>query len=188
MNWPILRYLWGRILSLEGFMMIPAIIVGLLNREGFRTLGAFLLSALICFVAGLFLSGKKPARENFNAVEGLVFASVIWILVSIFGALPFFISGQVPSFVDALFEATSGFTTTGASVLGDASSLSDSLLFWRSFTLLVGGMGMLVFVLQFFPILALKAYTFYVLSFQALILAKLNHGSAAPFACFTLFT
>ncbi len=151
MNWLMLRYLWGRILSLEALMMFPALIVGLIYGEGLRTLLAFVVSAILCFFCGLLLAGKKPEQQNFHAMEGLAFASVIWIIVSLFGALPFYLSGQVPSFIDALFESTSGFTTTGASVLGDASGLSHAMLFWRSFTLMIGGMGMLVFVLQFIP-------------------------------------
>ncbi len=151
MNWRFLRYLWGRILSLEAFMMIPSILVGLFYHETLKTLGAFIFTAVFCFVVGILLSGKKPKDQNFYALEGLVFASIIWMMLSLFGALPFYISGEVSSFVDALFESTSGFTTTGASVLGEVQNLPHSLLFWRSFTLLIGGMGMLVFVLQFIP-------------------------------------
>jgi trk system potassium uptake protein TrkH len=136
---------------MEGFMMLPSLIVALIYRESFAMIASFVASALICFFVGLFLAGKKPERQDFYALEGLVFASVIWMLLSLFGSLPFLISGYVPSFVDALFEATSGFTTTGASVLGNVENLPHSLLFWRSFTLLIGGMGMLVFVLRFMP-------------------------------------
>ncbi|MDI9497033.1 MAG: TrkH family potassium uptake protein [Bacillota bacterium] len=132
-------------------MMLPSLVVAVIYREGFATMAGFVISALLCFLAGLLLAGRKPEQQNFYALEGLVFASVIWMLLSIFGSLPFLLSGHVHSFIDALFESTSGFTTTGASVLGNVEDLPHSLLFWRSFTLLIGGMGMLVFVLRFMP-------------------------------------
>lgn len=148
MNWLMLRYLWGRILSLEALMMFPALVVGLIYGEELRTLLAFVVSAMLCFFCGLLLAGKKPERQNFHAMEGLAFASVIWIIVSLFGALPFYLSGQVPSFIDALFESfllafgaagTGGFAIPGPHLTQHSSS----------YVQMVMAVGMLIFGMNF---------------------------------------
>ena len=94
---------------------------------------------------------KKPLKEDFHIKEGLILVAGCWALFSIFGALPFFISREIPNYVDALFETVSGFTTTGSTILTDIERLSKSLLFWRSFTHFIGGMGVLVFVVAVLP-------------------------------------
>ena len=100
---------------------------------------------------GLLSSWKKPENKRMTAKDGFVIVALSWILFSFFGALPFVLSGDIPSMVDAFFETSSGFSTTGSSILTDVEALSHSMLFWRSFTHLIGGMGILVFALAVLP-------------------------------------
>ena len=113
---------------------------------------AFLSSALLCILLGTLMTVKKPTTHTFYLKEGCITTALSWIVLSIFGALPFYISGEIPSFTDALFETVSGFTTTGASILSDVEALSHCSLFWRSFTHWIGGMGVLVFLLAIVPL------------------------------------
>ena len=101
--------------------------------------------------AGFLLSRRKPSNTVFYAKEGFLCVSLSWVFLSVFGALPFILSREIPSVTDALFEAISGFTTTGASILPDVEALSHCILFWRSFTHWIGGMGVLVFILAIIP-------------------------------------
>ena len=94
---------------------------------------------------------KKPEKTQIRAKEGFVITALAWIIMSIIGAIPFILSGYIPSFTDAVFETASGFTTTGASILTDLEAIPRCLLFWRSFTHWIGGMGILVFMLIFIP-------------------------------------
>ena len=105
----------------------------------------------LCLVLGQLLTHKKPHNPSFYAKEGFVTTALGWIVMSLFGCLPFLITGEIPSFVDALFETVSGFTTTGASILSDVEALSHCSLIWRSFTHWIGGMGVLVFLLAVLP-------------------------------------
>jgi trk system potassium uptake protein TrkH len=111
----------------------------------------FLGVAIFCLISGLILKIKKP-KKIFYIREGFVTVSLSWIVISFFGSLPFYLSKEIPSFVNALFETVSGFTTTGSSILSDIEGLSHTALFWRSFTHWVGGMGVLVFVLAILPL------------------------------------
>lgn len=152
MNFGMIRFLLGRVVTIVGGMMIPSLVLSLIFKEGWGTSGALLFSALICAAVGLAMSRKKPSNDDFYAREGLVLVALAWLSMSVAGSLPFLLSGSVSSVVDALFESTSGFTTTGASVLRSSLSiLPKSLLFWRSFTVILGGMGMLVFIVQLLP-------------------------------------
>lgn len=152
MNFGMIRFLLGRMLMIVGVMMLPSIVISVLNQEGWGIFGGLLLSVLVCMAVGWFLSRKKTTNEDFFAREGLVLVALAWFSMSVAGALPFLLSGSVNSVVDALFESTSGFTTTGASVLRTSLNiLPRSLLFWRSFTVLLGGMGMLVFIVGLLP-------------------------------------
>lgn len=108
---------------------------------------SFVIVAVCAFFAGRLITGKKPCSTVFYMREGCIVTALSWILISLVGCIPFFISGEIPSFTDALFETISGFTTTGASILGDVEALSHCMLFWRSFTHWLGGMGVLVFLL-----------------------------------------
>lgn len=113
---------------------------------------AFLICAALCLVIGTLLSLKKPKKTTYYAKEGYISVALGWIVMSIMGCLPFVFCGEIPSFVDALFEIISGFTTTGASILPDVEAMSRCMLLWRSFSHWVGGMGVLVFILAILPL------------------------------------
>lgn len=149
MNYAFIRYILGVVLKFEAlFLALPAF-VGLLYNE--KSVTAFLIVICLCLGIGFLFGHKKPDNSVFHALEGFVSVSLSWIVLSFFGALPFWISREIPSFTDALFESISGFTTTGTSILPDVEALSHACLFWRSFTHWIGGMGVLVFILAVFP-------------------------------------
>ncbi len=135
----------------EAGLMIFPLFIGLIYRESLRCIGAFLLVVIALALLGFAACFKKPASMHLYAKEGLAIASLSWLVVSFFGCLPFVLSGEIPSLTDAFFEATSGFSTTGASILTDVESMCRSNLFWRSFTHLIGGMGVLVFAMALLP-------------------------------------
>ena len=149
MNYSIIRYLLGTVLKFESLFLLLPVLVGIFYGE--RSAWSFLIVAFICLTVGILLSFRKPKSDVFYALEGFVSVSLSWVVLSFFGALPFWISREIPSFTDAMFEAVSGFTTTGASILSDVEALSRCCVFWRSFTHWIGGMGVLVFVLAVFP-------------------------------------
>ena len=151
MNKDIVRYITGRILMVVAGLMLFPIGVSLIYREPLRYLLSFLLTAILMVGIGFSFSRTKMNTHKLYAKEGFIIVALSWILVSAFGALPFVFSGDIPSFVDAFFETSSGFTTTGSSILTDVEALSHSMLFWRSFTHLIGGMGVLVFALAVLP-------------------------------------
>lgn len=145
MNSSIIRYILGSVLKIEGVLLLLPCIVAVCYREkvGF----VYLLVAAACLVLGLAMTFRKPKDTVYYLKEGCVATAFSWILLSFFGALPFWISGEIASLTDALFETVSGFTTTGASILDNVEVLSHTALFWRSFTHWIGGMGVLVFLL-----------------------------------------
>lgn len=150
MNYSIIRYIICRVLEFQAlFLMLPAA-VAFFYRE--QAGWAYLAVAAGCFLVGFFGKRKKPASKVFYAREGFVTVSLSWIILSITGALPFWLSKEIPSFTDAMFETISGLTTTGSSILTDVEALSYCNLFWRSFTHWIGGMGVLVFVLAVLPL------------------------------------
>jgi trk system potassium uptake protein TrkH len=147
MNYKMMGRLLGNILMVEAAFMLPSLFIGLYKEENSSVIG-FAASMCIIFLLGLILINVcKGSKKGFKAKEGLVCVSVSWITMSLLGALPFYISGNIPSYLDAVFETVSGFTTTGASILSNVEGLSKSCLYWRSFTHWIGGMGVLVFVL-----------------------------------------
>lgn len=156
LNKRMILFVGGRLLMIEGTLLLLPILIGIWYQESSGVLLAFLETMLAALLVGGMISGKRPENTDFYALEGFVIVALSWMLLSFFGAFPFYLSGEVPSFIDALFESTSGFTTTGASVLGNVENLPRSLLFWRSFTLMLGGMGMLIFVLTILPKLGSK--------------------------------
>ncbi len=150
MNKSIVLYIIGWILVFEAaFMALPSI-VALIYQEksGF----SFLITIGICLTFGIPLIYNKPKNRAFFAKDGFVAVALGWIILSIMGALPFYISGEIPHYIDALFEIVSGFTTTGSSILVDVEALSYCMLFWRSFTHWIGGMGVLVFIMAILPL------------------------------------
>ena len=146
MNRRMVVFILGWILKLEALFLLLPLLVGLLYRE-FTGCLCFLITSAVCGLAGVLIARKKPANTVFYMKEGCAATALGWILLSITGALPFYLSREIPSYTDALFETISGFTTTGASVLPEVESLSYCMLFWRSFTHWLGGMGVLVFLL-----------------------------------------
>lgn len=149
MNYRMTIYLLGQIFKVEAALLMLPLAVSLIYGE--NLLLAFIVPMMILLAFGIPLTLKKPADKRFYAKEGFVVVALSWIFLSAAGALPFYISGEIPSLVDCFFETASGFTTTGASILDDIEALSKGLLFWRSFTHWIGGMGVLVFVLAIFP-------------------------------------
>ncbi|MCR5527322.1 MAG: TrkH family potassium uptake protein [Lachnospiraceae bacterium] len=151
MNYKIVGRINGEILLLEAFFMIPPLLISICDG----TLGvtrAFLESmAIIIFVGGVLMAFTKDAKKKFYAREGLVCVGLAWIVMSVLGCLPFYLSGEIPGYINCLFEIVSGFTTTGASIVPNVELLSRGILYWRSFSHWVGGMGVLVFLLALVP-------------------------------------
>lgn len=141
----------GLILLIEAGLLLIPVIVGLIYHEE-ASVVAFLITICAAAAAGALLLLVKPAANTIYAREGFAITGLSWIMLSLFGCLPFVISGQIPNPVDAFFETVSGFTTTGASILTDIEALDKSMLFWRSFTHWVGGMGILVFGMIIIPL------------------------------------
>ena len=148
MNFRMITYVLGRILLTEGALMVLPLVTGLLYDESALP---FLIPMLLLAAVGVLLGLRKPKQTALYARDGLAVVALAWIVMSVFGALPFVISGDIPDFVDAFFETVSGFTTTGATILTEVESLGRGILFWRSFTHWIGGMGVLVFVMAILP-------------------------------------
>lgn len=150
MNYKVLSYYIGRILCLEALLLLPPLGISLyMGEESVVRAIAITMAALL--IPGLIAGLHKPAKPQMYAREGFVIVALCWIVMSLFGALPFFLSGAIPNYMRAVFETVSGFTTTGASILADVEALPRGLLFWRSFTQWIGGMGVLVLMLAFMP-------------------------------------
>lgn len=149
MNFSMILYILGYVLKIEAaFMLLPCLTAVIYKEEeGFVYLAVAIIAALL----GWLMSIRRPKETVFYLKEGCVATALSWILLSFIGALPFFITGEIPSFVDALFETVSGFTTTGASILSDVEALTHCTTLWRSFTHWIGGMGVLVFLLAIVP-------------------------------------
>ena len=141
----------GKIMILEAILMLTPLTVGFIYKESFIHILAFLVPIIVLSVIGLLLQKPKPSRHNLYQKEGFALTAMVWIVMTLFGAIPFVINGAIPNYADACFEMMSGFTTTGSSVITDITAVSHSTLFWRSFSHWIGGMGILVFVLIFIP-------------------------------------
>ena len=149
MNFSIILYVIGAVLRVEGVLMLLPGAVGLICGE--RAAWAFFAMAAVSFFVGAALCFRRRRRGEMYAKEGFVAVALSWIVISLFGCVPFVISGDIPRFIDAFFETVSGFTTTGSSILRDIEALSHASRFWRSFTHWIGGMGVLVFLLTLLP-------------------------------------
>ncbi len=149
MNYRLVSNILGKVMLLEAALMIPSLIVSIIYGE--KSASAFLITIIILTVIGVLVSFIKTQKTKLFARDGFMIVSLSWIILAFFGALPFYISGAIPSFVDCIFETMSGFTTTGSSILTDVEALSQGMLFWRSFTHWFGGMGVLVFFLTLIP-------------------------------------
>ena len=152
MNFKVMLRVHAWILLIEALFMVPALIIAAVGGDG-PAAKAFLATIILSVVLGAAMKlVSRNARNRFYARSGLVITGLAWIILSAVGALPFFLSGRIPNYVDAFFEIVSGFTTTGASVLSDVEALGKGLLYWRSFSHWVGGMGVLVFFLAIIPV------------------------------------
>ena len=146
-------YTVGTAVKIEAALLLLPAACALIYKE--NSLKAILISAAICLAAGFALTlVSRPGNKVIYAREGFITVALAWIALSAFGALPFYISGEIPSYIDAFFETVSGFTTTGSSILTDIEAMSKGLLFWRSFTHWIGGMGVLVFIMAVIPSLS----------------------------------
>lgn len=149
MNYPIIANILGRVMLLEAALMLPPMTVAVIHGESVR---CYLLTMLIAGILGAALSLVKKKQKGIYAREGFVSVGLSWILMSLVGALPFVFSGEIPNYIDAVFETVSGFTTTGATILTDVEAMSFGLLFWRSLAQWIGGMGVLVFIMAVLPL------------------------------------
>ncbi len=151
MNFSMILFLLGRVFLCEGALLLLPTIVSFGYKE-YPTVNAFLITIGICLLLGILFSAKKPKNNVFHLKEGFVVTGFTWIFISILGAIPFVLTGVIPNPIDAMFEVVSGFTTTGSSILTDVEILPKGLIFWRSFTHWIGGMGVLVFLLMVTPL------------------------------------
>ena len=149
MNIAVILFTLGRVIAIESAFMILPGIVSLVYQEG--NWWIYFAVALVGMLAGLLLSVKKPKNMQFFAKEGFASVGLAWFLISLIGALPPFLSREIPNYIDAVFEMSSGFTTTGATILTDVEAMSHATLFWRSFSHWIGGMGIFVFLLAVMP-------------------------------------
>ncbi|MDU5119861.1 MAG: potassium transporter TrkG, partial [Clostridium botulinum] len=149
MNYPIVFKVLGNVIKYEALVMMFPLIVSF--YYGGKDANSFIITIGIMLCTAVIMSNIKSKNRTFYAKEGFLSVSICWIVISLFGALPFYISGAIPSFVDCIFETVSGFTTTGATILTEVESLPRGILFWRSFTHWIGGMGILIFTLALMP-------------------------------------
>ena len=149
MNGAMILYILGQVMRIEGVLMLPSFLVGLCYGE--KQGWVYLIWGFVCVLLGTLIAYRKPKNTMIYLKEGCVSTALCWIILSAFGAVPFVLTGEIPRFIDAMFETVSGFTTTGSSILTDVEAMSHPSLFWRSFTHWIGGMGVLVFLLAVLP-------------------------------------
>ncbi|MFC2138015.1 TrkH family potassium uptake protein [Bacteroidota bacterium] len=172
-NWRVIIHIIGTLLIGEGGFMLLSAIVALIYKEndGFY----MIVSAFITSVSGLILFFSTPkANYQIGKREGYIIVTLAWIIFSFFGCIPFILTKSIPSFTNAFFETVSGFTTTGASILNDIESLSHGILFWRSITQWLGGMGIIVMSLAILPILGIGGMELFVAEVPGLTPDKLH--------------
>ena len=151
MNRQMVLVVTGKVVFLIGVLMCLPIIVALYYQEEWTSLAPLLKATATTLLCGGLFAFRKPKNKSIYVREALAITGLSWLLTVFFGALPFIFSEAIPSFIDAIFESASGFTTTGSSILTDVEALPNSLLFWRSFSHFIGGMGVLVFALALIP-------------------------------------
>ncbi len=150
MNYPMIRYIICWVLKIEGAFMALPCIISLIYRE-WDELIVYLICMGVMLALSFFGTSRRPKNQEIYMKDGFVAVALCWVVMSLFGAIPFVITGEIPSYVDAVFEIVSGFTTTGATILTNVEALSHTSLFWRSFSHWIGGMGVLVFILMLIP-------------------------------------
>lgn len=151
MNIKIVLKILGTVLFWESLLMLPSLMISVFDNS--YEIKAFIITILLCLAAGLTLKSIKINENEMRKREGYASVAVCWLVMSAAGALPFFISGSIPNYIDALFETVSGFTTTGSSIVRNIEIMPRGLLFWRSFTHWIGGMGILVFTMALVPLI-----------------------------------
>ena len=151
MNYKMMGRFTAQMLLIEGIFLIPALLISLFLGESAAAYGFAVTLGLIALVGGPMYFFCRDAKSAFYATDGMVCVAVSWLVLSLVGAIPFYVSEAIPSYIDALFETVSGFTTTGASILLEVEHMAKGLMYWRSFTHWVGGMGVLVFLLAIAP-------------------------------------
>ncbi len=151
MNYKIIGRFLAQTLLIEGLFLIPALLISLSQGETNAVFGFLCTLGVLAVLASALFLICRGAPQAFYAKEGFVCAALSWVVLSLTGCLPFFLSGEIPNYIDALFEIVSGFTTTGASIVPNVEALSKGILYWRSFSHWLGGMGVLVFLLAFTP-------------------------------------
>jgi len=155
-NYGIVKRVLGIILIFEALFMVPSLIIATYLNQVDKY--PFLICIGITGILGVIMAYPKVKNRTIRAKEGLAIVALSWIFISFFGALPFVFSGSIPSFVDALFETVSGFTTTGATLIDNVEILPKGILFWRSFTHWIGGMGILVFMVALLPAIGVGGF------------------------------
>ena len=153
MNFKMVFHVVGKMIMLLAALLIFPTIVSLIYHESIHITNSFLRTILIWCILSLIINffKKDVTERDFYKREGYVIVTLTWIIFSVLGALPFYLSGEIPHYIDSFFETVSGFTTTGSTILQDVESIEKSLLFWRSFTHFIGGMGVIVFALAILP-------------------------------------
>ena len=151
MNYKMMGRFTAQMLLIEGIFLIPALLISLFLGESAAAYGFAVTLGLIALVGSPMYFFCRDAKSAFYATDGMVCVAISWLVLSLVGAIPFYISEAIPSYIDALFETVSGFTTTGASILPEVEHMARGLMYWRSFTHWVGGMGVLVFLLAVAP-------------------------------------
>ncbi|MEG0771889.1 TrkH family potassium uptake protein [Clostridium sp.] len=149
MNFAMVLKNLGTLLICEALALLPSMMVAFIYKE--NDIWAFLYTIIIVTILGIGLFSIRPKNRGLYVKDGFAIVAIGWLLISFFGALPFYFSGAIPSLVDSFFEASSGFTTTGSSILTDVEKLGHGMLFWRSFTHWIGGMGVLVLAMAILP-------------------------------------
>lgn len=190
MNFRMIFKSLGVVIGIEALCMVPSLIVSLINGQ--EDARAFMYSILISAAVGVLMYLIRVKSNNFYSRDGFAVVALAWILLSFFGSLPFLFSGSIPSLVDAFFETASGFTTTGASILKEVESLPKGVLFWRSFTHWLGGMGVLVLTLAVLP--SVGASSFHIMKAEATgpstekLVPKLGQTAKILYTIYTVMT
>lgn len=156
MNYGIIIKVLGNILSVEAILMVPSLLVSLYYNQSDKL--SFIISIVLISIIGIILSKKTVYKKSIKAKEGLAIVALGWVLCSFFGSLPFVFSGSIPSWIDSFFETVSGLTTTGATLIDNVEVLPKGILFWRSFTHWIGGMGILVFTVALLPTIGVGGF------------------------------
>ena len=174
MNYKVLGKILGKIMILESILMLAPLAVALIYREGAMNVLAFAVPIVLLMLMGALLQIPKPQRTVFYQKEGFALVAMVWIVMTLFGAIPFVINGDIPHYVDACFEILSGFSTTGATIIPNLDVITHGLLFWRSLTQWIGGMGIIVLSIAILPIFGLNGMQLYAAEVTGLTYEKLS--------------